>query len=305
MALVPVAFGDPNAMIGRSMRTEGSIDKAVILARGLGTRMRKPDATATLDSRQAAIAESGVKAMIPVGAGVRGGTDRPFLDYVLAELAEAGFRRACLVIGPEHEQVREYYGQRLKPRRLTISFAIQDKPLGTANAIAAAEAFAAGEGFLMINSDNLYPAAACAALRELGGAGVALFERDAMLAGSNIAPDRVMKFAAAVIDERGNLQRVIEKPDAATLASLGPEVYLSMNCWRFSGRIFEACRAIKPSPRGEYEITDAAQYAIDELGETFRVVRSREPVLDLSSRGDIGLVAAKLAAKLAGKAVEL
>src|SRR3954452_13138192 len=79
----PIAFGDPNAMIGRSMRTEGSIDKAVILARGLGTRMRKPDATATLDSRQAAIAESGVKAMIPVGAGVRGGTDRPFLDYVL------------------------------------------------------------------------------------------------------------------------------------------------------------------------------------------------------------------------------
>jgi glucose-1-phosphate thymidylyltransferase len=278
------------------MNVSGSIDKVVVLARGLGTRMRKQDGQARLDLRQAAIAETGVKAMIPVG-----GTDRPFLDYVLAEVADAGYRRVCLVIGPEHDQVRAYYGQVLKPRRLTVSFAVQDRPLGTANAVAAAEGFAADDGFLMINSDNLYPTAACGQLRQLSGAGVALFERDAMLAHSNIAPDRVMKFAAGVIDARGNLQRVIEKPDAATLASLGPEVFLSMNCWRFGPAIFEACRKIKPSSRGEYEITDAAQYAIDHLGETFRVVRSREPVLDLSSRGDI----ASVAAKLAGKAVEL
>src|SRR5690349_15063928 len=134
------------------MRRDGLIDKAVVLARGLGTRMRKPDDHAALDARQAAIAESGLKAMIPVGgasgvggvggAGGRDGADRPFLDYVLAELADAGFRRVCLVIGPEHQQVREYYGQRLQPRRLMISFSIQDKPLGTANAVAAAEAFA-------------------------------------------------------------------------------------------------------------------------------------------------------------------
>src|SRR2546422_8404795 len=58
--------------------------KAVILARGLGTRMRRSDPTAVLDARQAAVAETGVKAMIPVG--------RPFLDYSLSALADAGYR---------------------------------------------------------------------------------------------------------------------------------------------------------------------------------------------------------------------
>ena len=46
----------------------------------------------------------------------------------------------------------------------------------------------------------------------------------------------------------------------------------------------------RPSPRGEYEVTDAVQYVIDVLGEPFEVVKSDEPVLDMSSRGDIGSV---------------
>ena len=57
-------------------------DKAVILARGLGTRMRKSDADAALDAKQAAAAETGIKALIPI--------DRPFLDYVLHVIAQAG-----------------------------------------------------------------------------------------------------------------------------------------------------------------------------------------------------------------------
>ena len=95
--------------------------KAVILARGLGTRMRRPDPAAGLDERQTSIAGTGVKAMMPIG--------RPFLDYVLSTIADAGFRDVCLVIGPEHDAVREYYGagpQRLlePPRasRETIGF---------------------------------------------------------------------------------------------------------------------------------------------------------------------------------------
>ena len=70
------------------------MDKVVILARGLGTRMRAGNAEADLDAGQEAVAATGVKALIPI--------DRPFLDYVLGDLAEAGYRRVCLVIGPEH-----------------------------------------------------------------------------------------------------------------------------------------------------------------------------------------------------------
>ena len=74
----------------------------------------------------------------------------------------------------------------------------------------------------------------------------------------------------------------------------GP-LWVSMNCWRFGPSIFEACRNIRPSARGELELPDAVQYAIDTLGEPFKVVKVRAPVLDLTSRKDVAAVAAKLA----------
>ncbi len=260
--------------------------KAVILARGLGTRMRKADDSADLDDKQSAIADTGVKALIPI--------DRPFLDYVLSVLAQSGYTQVCLVIGPEHAEVRRYYSQ-LRTDLLTISFAVQEKPLGTADAVAAAEAFAGRDCFLMINSDNYYPQEACRELRILNAPGAAVFERDSMIAQSNIPADRVVKFAAVKVDPSGHLQRVIEKPDEQTLKSLGSEVYLSMNCWMFGPKIFQACRAIKPSPRGELEITDAVQYAIEHLEERFSILKFRSAVLDLSCRSDIAPVAARLA----------
>ena len=73
--------------------------KALVLARGKGTRMQRADRTATADPAQSSVADSGLKAMIPFR--------RPFLDYVLSALADAGCLDICLVIGPEHDVVRE------------------------------------------------------------------------------------------------------------------------------------------------------------------------------------------------------
>lgn len=262
--------------------------KAVILAAGLGTRMRKAqEQGGGLNDAQAAVAATGVKALIPIGGA--GGPARPFLDYVLSALVDAGYTKACLVIGPDHQQIRDYYDA-LPKSKLSIEYAVQAKPLGTANAVHAAESFAGQDHFVMVNSDNYYPVSALRDLRNLSGNGVALFQREAMLAGSNIEADRVQKFAAGEIDQAGHMARVHEKPSAETLATLGSDIYLSMNCWRFGPSIFEACRNIKPSPRGEYEVTDAVQYVIDVLRQPFAVVKSNEPVLDMSSRGDIGSV---------------
>ncbi|MBC7782932.1 MAG: NTP transferase domain-containing protein [Burkholderiales bacterium] len=263
------------------------VNKAVILARGLGTRMRKQDDSAALDDTTARVAATGVKAMIPT-------LGRPFMDFLLSTIADAGYRQVCLVIGPEHAEVREYYGKTLQARRLEIEFAVQEKPLGTADAVRPAEHFAGGEPFLMINSDNFYPPEALRRLHESTAPAIAVFERDAMLRGSNIAADRISKFSVVKINDDGTMKQIIEKPDDATLAAMGDEVYVSMNCWAFSANIFKACAAIKPSPRGEYEITDAAQYCVDVLGESLRVHRISAPVLDLSSRGDIASVTDKL-----------
>ena len=63
---------------------------------------------------------------------------------------------------------------------------------------------------------------------------------------------------------------------------------------RFDKRIYDSCRAIDPSPRGEYEVTDAAQHAVDK-GVEFTGVKEALAVLDLTSRTDIGPVTELLA----------
>jgi dTDP-glucose pyrophosphorylase len=259
--------------------------KAIVLAAGLGKRMRTPDPEFALTPAQAAAADRGIKALLPTG--------RPFLDYVLQELAEAGYHEICLVIGPDHEMIRRYYSD-LQLRRISISFAIQPSPRGTADALLAAEEFASNEPFLVINSDNLYPRSACAALRQLDGPGLAVFERDALVRLGNLSGERIHNCAAVEITPEGYLRRIVEKPDQATLANLGSSVYLSLNCWRMTPAIFPACRGVTPSARGELELPDAVQLAVDESSMAFRVLTFADSVLDLSSRRDIPEVASRL-----------
>lgn len=263
------------------------VEKVVILARGLGTRMRRGDGVAAVDPRQAAVADTGVKALIPI--------DRPFLDYVFSGLAAAGFRRVCLVVGPEHGALDERYREIAPPRRLAVDFAVQSEPRGTADAVRAAEAFCGDDPFVMLNSDNYYPLEALRGLRELPGPGVALFDFDAMTQQSNIPPERLRQFAVGQVDAGGCLTRILEKPDQETWQQLPRPIWIGMNCWRLGPPIFDACRAIGPSARGEYEITDAVQYWIDRLGGRLTVLPVRAAVLDLSTRRDIAGVAQRLA----------
>ena len=262
-------------------------DRIVVLARGLGTRMRRADESTSLDDRQAAVAQTGVKALIPIG--------RPFLDYVLSAAAGAGYRRVCLVVGPQHDELRDYYGRQLRPRRISVEFAVQEEPRGTADAVLAAESFAGDDSFAVINSDNYYPVEALRALRQQAGSAVALFEQESMLSGGNVPEERLRQFAVGQVDGQGFLERILEKPDLQTLSRLARPLWLSMNCWQFRPVILAACRAIGPSRRGELELPDAVQHAVDVLGERFRVVAVRAAVLDLSSRQDVAPVAARLA----------
>ena len=261
------------------------MDKVVILAAGLGRRMQGEDAAAKLSDRQAHVAETGVKALIPIV--------RPFLDYVLTSVADAGYRQICLVIGPQHDAMRRYYSD-LSGGRLEFEFAVQHEALGTANALLSAAGFAGDDPFLMLNSDNYYPTSALKALRQLDGCGLVGFSRDGMTWGGSISPDRIAKFAAVETDETKHLVRIVEKPDARQAASLSGDVLISMNCWRFGPAIHTACRAIDRSPRGEYEIPDAVAYSIRRLGQRYRVIRSDEAVLDLSYRRDVKGVANRL-----------
>ena len=144
--------------------------RAVILAGGRGTRMQKPDAAALLSAAQAAAADEGSKGMMPIHG-------RPFLDYVLSSLAEAGIEEVCLVTPPGGSAIRAHYGRPAR-RRVSIAFAEQPSPRGSGDALLAAEPFARDQDFVALNSDNLYPVSAIRALRALDGSGLAVFERE-------------------------------------------------------------------------------------------------------------------------------
>lgn len=257
---------------------------AVVLARGLGTRMKADSASTGLTAEQAAAADGGAKAMMPLGG-------RPFLDHVLNALADAGITDVCLVIGPDHASVRDYYDH-LEKCRLRIGYAVQEAPLGTADAVAAAEEYVAGRRFVVVNGDNYYAADAVARLASVEGCATLGYDRTALLALGNIPAERVASYA--ILQSDGDLLTdIVEKPSADAVAAAGPDALVSMNCWAFTPAVFAACRSIGPSPRGEYELADAVR-ALLASGERVTVIPVESGVLDLARRGDVASVEAAL-----------
>jgi len=268
------------------------IKTAAILARGLGTRMRRDDAAAQVSSSQAAAADSGVKGMIPIGGP--GSDSRPFLDYVISGLADAGMTHVVLVLGPEHESVREYYRTESPPTRVRVRFAEQAEPIGTANAVLAAADVIGDESFLVLNADNYYPVEAFRMLAAEASAGTIAFDRDALVRDGNIDAERVRSFAVLDVTPAGFLAGIIEKPgDSLDLASPSAR-WVGMNVWAITRSLVSACRRVPKSARGEYELPEAVGLAIAE-GVMIRAIPMSAPVLDLSRRADIAAVVSRLA----------
>lgn len=270
---------------------------ALVLARGLGSRMRQAPAggAEALTPEQEAAAAAGLKGMMPIAG--QGRPARPFLDYVLSELADAGFGAVALIVAPEGgspDPLREYYRGPGRPSRLSLSFVVQAEPLGTANAVHAAEAWVAGRPFVVLNADNLYGVGTLRALRLAGGSALPVYERDDLVASSAIPPERVAAFALLTLRADGTLADVVEKPGAAAIEAAGPKALISMNCWRGDARLMDACRDVERSPRGEFELPMAVRLAI-RRGVRFHGLPARGPVLDLSRREDVPGVMARLA----------
>jgi dTDP-glucose pyrophosphorylase len=263
--------------------------------------MREPrtaDADSHLSAEQARAAAAGLKAMMPI-ADAPGAVPRPFLDYVLSALADAGYVDVGLVIAPsasedpQHDEIRRRYEQDAVPSRVRLHWLVQPQALGTADAVLTAEAWVGPDPFVVLNADNLYPVDVLRRLRELPGPGLPVFERDELVTLSNIPSDRVASFALLEVDARGDLNAIVEKPGTQAMAAAGPRAMVSMNVWRFDSRIFDACRRVPKSPRGEFELPMAVSVAL-ERGVRFSTFRARGEVLDLSSRADVAAVSHRL-----------
>lgn len=265
------------------------IDTAVIMAAGRGTRMRQADADANLTQEQESAASAGAKGLMPFG--------RPFLEFIISALADAGITHVVIVTGPAPDPVQHHFTHNVKPKRVTIGFAVQPDPLGTADAVVRAaqvvEARFKRDRFLVLNSDNYYPQRAYSALISSSQAAVAAFDRDVLVERGNIAADRVRAFAVLDVAQDGNLRGVVEKPDQTVNINTPQARWVGMNLWAVDSVIVDACRRVPLSVRGEYELPQAVNLAITE-GAAVKAFFIHEPVLDLSRRSDVAAVAEHL-----------
>jgi glucose-1-phosphate thymidylyltransferase len=220
--------------------------KGLILAAGRGTRLRP-------------LTEGVSKAMLPLAGA-------PLISYPLRTLVDAGIHDIGIVVGDNADELQAglapYSAEQGGLARL--SYVQQPHPGGLAHAVNCAQDFCAGDDFVLLFCDNLFAAPLAPALElwlKLRHSG-----RDYQCLLHTIAVEDPRAFGVAVLDSAGDVEHLEEKPPAprSNQAVIGVDILTS--------RIFDAIARIKPSARGELEITDA----IMELVHLGHSVHARE-----------------------------
>ena len=161
------------------------------------------------------------------------GGARPFLDFILSALADAGYARSASSSAPSTTEIRHYYAETAPPTRL------QRRVRRAGRATRHCGRGGRGRGrssatthALVINGDNYYPPGALAALQRCDGPATALFRAEALLShGQHCPRNGVRAFAIGAVDADGMLTRIVEKPNEHELAEAGVNPLVSMNCW--------------------------------------------------------------------------
>lgn len=262
---------------------------AIVLAGGRGRRLQASDASALQTEAQRQAAARGLKVLMPVGPG------RLLVDAVLARLAEAGVTDAVIVVPPDHADLAAHLATH-PARGLRTRLVVQPVANGTAGAVAAAAPHVTVPACLVVNGDNVYPAAALAALVALDGCGMAGFTRASLEHDSGFPAARVAAFAIVEQDADGWLTGIREKPPVDVIT---PDTPVSMNLWRMDRAMLAACADVAPSPRGELELPDAVLLAVSR-GTRVKVVPAAGAVLDLTTAADVAVVSRALAPQETG-----
>jgi glucose-1-phosphate thymidylyltransferase len=203
--------------------------KGLILSGGRGTRLRP-------------ITFTSAKQLVPVA-------NKPILFYGIEALAASGIREIGIVVGDTRREIREAVGDGSR-FGVSVTYIEQEAPLGLAHAVLVSEPFLGSDPFCMYLGDNL--------IRERLEPLVTRFREEKpnsqILLASVPNPSQ---FGVAELRD-GQVVRLIEKPRTppSDLALVG--VYM------FDPTVFQAVKAIRPSARGELEITDAIQWLIDQ-----------------------------------------
>ncbi|MFJ8106178.1 glucose-1-phosphate thymidylyltransferase [Streptomyces sp. NPDC096132] len=203
--------------------------KALVLSGGAGTRLRP-------------ITHTSAKQLVPVA-------NKAVLFYGLESIAAAGVTEVGVIVGDTADEIREAVGDGSR-FGLDITYILQERPLGLAHAVVVARDYLGDDDFVMYLGDNFIVGGITDLVHEFRGTRPA-----AQILLTRVPDPRA--FGVAELDAAGQVVGLEEKPERpkSDLALVG--VYL------FTPAIHAAVRAIKPSRRGELEITHAIQRLID------------------------------------------
>jgi NDP-sugar pyrophosphorylase family protein len=270
--------------------------RAVILAGGISSRMKLPSTAKSIDPELEKQAEERTKGMIGVGEG-----GRPFLDYQMSNMKQAGIQDIVIVIGEHDAALREYYGPLDLGNEfhgLSISYAVQRipegrrKPLGTSEALMQAllarPDWKNGD-FIVCNSDNLYSIRVFTMLLECEAPN-SLIDYDR--SGLEFDEARISHFGITKKDADGYVQEIVEKPtleELENLRSADGTLRVSMNIFRLNySMIFAPLRDCPFDPvRQEKELVMAVTNMVKAHPRSLKALPLKEHVPDLTYKDDI------------------
>jgi glucose-1-phosphate thymidylyltransferase len=205
------------------LREKGSTMKGVILAGGTGTRLRP--LTSIIN-----------KHLLPIGK-------YPMIHYAIEKMADAGIKELLLITGKHSAGLYTEYVGNGGQWGLKITYKIQEEAGGIAQALALAEEFVRPERkLLVILGDNLFEDS----LREQ----VAEFQKQRK--GAHVFLKQVddpRRYGVPMI-KNGRIERIAEKPEVP------PSDYAVTGIYLYDTQVFDIIRTLRPSERGELEITD-------------------------------------------------
>ena len=203
--------------------------KGLILSGGKGTRLYP-------------LTYTRAKQLIPVA-------NKPVLVRVIEAIRDAGVAEIGMVVGHTAPEIQDALGDGSR-WGVSLSYIRQDSPDGLAHAVKISRDFLADDPFVMFLGDNVIQG------------GISQLIRD--FADNDWNSQIVLKevenpsaYGVAQLRPDGSIERLIEKPE------MPPSNLALVGIYMFDRHVFDAVEAIKPSARGEYEITDAIQWLID------------------------------------------
>jgi len=204
--------------------------KGIILHGGYGTRLRP-------------ITHTGPKQLVPVA-------NKPISQYVLEDMKNSGITQVAMILGDLYpEKVREHYGDGHR-FGVEITYIHQGEPKGIAQAVGLCEEYIGDDSFVVYLGDNLFKGGIKNFTHQFEAS-----RYDAMVLFCEVEEPR--RFGVARFDEKGKLVQLVEKPKEP------PSNYALIGIYFFNHIIFDMIRQLKPSLRGELEITEAIQLLLD------------------------------------------